>query len=200
MLTGPSPQWSPVFATGVTSGSTPGSTPAVSCRNGARSSRPGSPPTASTSAAGHPASRNGARSSRPGSPGRGPSHVRPLLPSRNGARSSRPGSPVSLSISASIALRPQWSPVFATGVTSSGSAEGAALARAAMEPGLRDRGHASGDLPVQLRTIRAAMEPGLRDRGHMASRPYLNAGSTPQWSPVFATGVTSNCRRCARCA
>src|SRR5690606_41948730 len=36
----------------------------------------------------------------------------------------------------------------------------------------------------------AAMEPGLRDRGHLSLPTSRAAGLPPQWSPVFATGVT----------
>src|SRR5690606_29412811 len=36
----------------------------------------------------------------------------------------------------------------------------------------------------------AAMEPGLRDRGHARSSVMASSPVTPQWSPVFATGVT----------
>src|SRR5690606_27386216 len=65
------------------------------------------------------------------------------------------------------AIAPQWSPVFATGVTLTACPGRAEDEVAAMEPGLRDRGHAF--------------------QGLSRSR----AGSRPQWSPVFATGVTA---------
>src|SRR5690606_13631779 len=87
--------------------------------------------------------------------------------------------------------RPQWSPVFATGVTrparsrrppSTRRRNGARSSRPGshragrstapeggiepMEPGLRDRGHLiPPELPLTNVTW-AAMEPGLRDRGH----------------------------------
>src|SRR5690606_18132856 len=60
---------------------------------------------------------------------------------------------------------PQWSPVFATGVTLGRQRLAARLPAAAMESGLRDRGHSgSGHEPGHH--LLAAMEPGLRDRGH----------------------------------
>src|SRR5690606_5260369 len=41
------------------------------------------------------------------------------------------------------------------------------------------------------RVAAAAMEPGLRDRGHLAGLvPEQPGDAGPQWSPVFATGVT----------
>ena len=48
---------------------------------------------------------------------------------------------------------PQWSPVFATGVTAHGDGEGGAAARAAMEPGLRDRGHMVTGLAAGLSVV-----------------------------------------------
>ena len=63
-----------------------------------------------------------------------------------------------------------------------------------MEPGLRDRGHLRG-APAVRRHRRAAMEPGLRDRGHQQQATARNnTAHKPQWSPVFATGVTSDGR------
>ena len=65
---------------------------------------------------------------------------------------------------------PQWSPVFATGVTLL-------------------LGPLAGD------ELAAAMEPGLRDRGHASQDNRLARLERPQWSPVFATGVTSSPRQ-----
>ena len=62
-------------------------------------------------------------------------------------------------------MRPQWSPVFATGVTTNFAELVVEAVQAAMEPGLRDRGHANVTR-CPSRDPAAAMEPGLRDRGH----------------------------------
>src|SRR5690606_25475045 len=68
--------------------------------------------------------------------------------------------------SSAAADRPQWSPVFATGVTKSASNASSAPSPAAMEPGLRDRGHPTLNREPVAWQVEAAMEPGLRDRGH----------------------------------
>ena len=187
------PQWSPVFATGVTSRPAPRPVTAANRRNGARSSRPGSPRQ-------HPGARDHRvrAAMEPGLRDRGHRHH---------AHSSSWGmSP------------PQWSPVFATGVTVHRQRHFVRL-EAAMEPGLRDRGHldhqdrlaaergwpqwspvfATGVTPIGTTmsasgTI-AAMEPGLRDRGHPSTwSPSTSCPWLPQWSPVFATGVTRDGR------
>src|SRR5690606_16312359 len=86
-------------------------------------------------------------------------------------------------------LPPQWSPVFATGVTLMVPWR-IGVVLAAMEPGLRDRGHRGG---------RGRPTPGGPCRnGARSSRPGSppdevstpKGGRPPQWSPVFATGVT----------
>ena len=61
-----------------------------------------------------------------------------------------------------------------------------------MEPGLRDRGHRVPECKLRMPVIGAAMEPGLRDRGHWREKNAQRDGwpLAPQWSPVFATGVT----------
>ena len=113
-------------------------------------------------------------------------------PRRNGARSSRPGSPAASGGGTALpTCSPQWSPVFATGVTWGVSASGLVGGHAAMEPGLRDRGHCPSPSRRRAGSVPAAMEPGLRDRGHLATRESKSlTASSPQWSPVFATGVT----------
>ena len=59
-----------------------------------------------------------------------------------------------------------------------------------MEPGLRDRGHPHRT-EINLPGLPAAMEPGLRDRGHEIEQLLVQwKAARPQWSPVFATGVT----------
>ena len=136
---------------------------------------------------------------------------------RNGARSSRPGSPAAAANAQVKMATPQWSPVFATGVTpdqppadivgvawpqwspvfatgvtpswppwTTASESGRNGARSS-RPGSLVGGtlHADGEDV-------AAMEPGLRDRGHHPTPPPAcgAGGRRPQWSPVFATGVT----------
>ena len=254
------PQWSPVFATGVTRDvhparrgvglaamepglrdrGHPGRHAAVGgarrCRNGARSSRPGSLDAAAflvaaRTAAMEPGLRDrghlrvgvvaaavGAAAMEPGLRDRGHPSPDPTpigeLPApqwspvfatgvtrrggaavtwldRNGARSSRPGSPAETPWRIDAIFTPQWSPVFATGVTRARAFRARQVWATAMEPGLRDRGHRWVTIPPRRllphRNGARSSRPGslVTHSGNGGS-----PGGQPQWSPVFATGVT----------
>ena len=182
------PQWSPVFATGVTP------RPA----RGRRAQQPAAMEPGLRDR-GHPSS--GSRTACPAT-------------RRNGARSSRPGSRGELGsfrvVAAGAAMEPglrdrghidaatvqaawhwpQWSPVFATGVTTRTSSP--PRWRSSSRNGARSSrpGSPYAALDGWWQAGLAAMEPGLRDRGHPWSTCSPRHSTSPQWSPVFATGVT----------
>ena len=212
---GVGPQWSPVFATGVTPDDPPWAPRPAPGRNGARSSRPGSRASGCDQGPegcgaamepglrdrGHPCYGRRAKSAqvRPqwspvfatGVTKKEGRRVDDPSPCRNGARSSRPGSRAArLHVAEHLAALAAMEP----GLRDRGHGPPPPRCRrqraAAMEPGLRDRGHASAG-PGRWAARSAAMEPGLRDRGHaIFHRSCAIAFGEPQWSPVFATGVT----------
>ena len=182
------PQWSPVFATGVTRGTT-----TCRCRSPRAAMEPGlrdrghvqeacllqaarllpqwSPVFATgVTAQGQRRDRDAAAAMEPGLRDRGHTSTRTPCsrPSgcRNGARSSRPGSPGFPS------------------PDTEGDTHGRNGARSSRPGSLDGDGRAVDAVDV------AAMEPGLRDRGHPTPGRRFGTTALPQWSPVFATGVT----------
>ncbi len=156
------PQWSPVLSTGITQTSIARDVARVMA-----AMEPGlidrDHPQGTPTRCRSYTCRNGARSYRPGSR---PAHcVRPRRsPSRNGARSYRPGSLTQVvDISSRLPL-PQWSPVLSTGITvgggSGGGSTGCRNGARSYRPGSHN-GYASLAIYAQ-----AAMEPGLIDRDH----------------------------------
>src|SRR5680860_1335686 len=108
------PQWSPVTKTGKTHRAPSGSRPCASCRNGARSRRPGRLSSAPVSTFLVWAAMEPGHEDRED---RGPSRTSWLPPAcRNGARSRRPGR-LPATFAAANATKPQWSPVTKTGKT-----------------------------------------------------------------------------------